>query len=293
MWGGGMERVVYIDSLFLLNGIINYLLLLAAARMGGIPPSRRRLLLAAAVGALYAVAALLPALWFLGWWPAKAASGVLLVLLAFGRTGRWIRLSLLFFGASAGVGGAVYAMGHTIGGASMLPGGIPYIPVSFRVLVLASVGCYLLLGVIFRQGTQGGARAITQVVLTAEGRTVQLNALVDSGHSLEDPISGAPVVVGELRALRPLFTPAVNAILDEKPLPGPDVLLVSLDRVGEAKRFRLIPFRSLGVSGGLLVVYKPDSGKVSGRKIPGILVGFSPVSLSQDTAYQALVGKWD
>jgi stage II sporulation protein GA (sporulation sigma-E factor processing peptidase) len=215
------------------------------------------------------------------------------VFIAFGRTKRWIRLTLLFFGSSAVVGGVLFAMSHTIGGASMLPGGIPYVPISFRVLILAAVGCYLLLGVVFRLGTQGAERALTDVTLTAEGRTVRIRALVDSGHSLEDPISGAPVVVGELNVLRPLFTPTLNAVLEEKKLSCPDTLLVSLDRIGEAKRFRLLPYRSLGISSGLLLVYKPDSGFVNGRAVPGILIGFSPICLSQDTAYQALVGKWD
>jgi stage II sporulation protein GA (sporulation sigma-E factor processing peptidase) len=288
-----MERVVYIDSLFLLNGIINYLLLLATARMGGVPPTRWRLVAAAATGALYAVAVLVPPLRFLGWWPVKAAVGLLLVLLAFGRCARWLRLSLLFFGASVGVGGVALLMSYTVGGASMLPGGIPYVPVSFHVLLLAAVLCYALLGIVFRQGTQGADRAMVTAVLTSEGRRAHMNALVDSGHFLEDPISGAPVIIGELNALRPLFAASVNNVLDEKMLTSPDALLVSLNRIGESKRFRLLPFRSLGVAGGLLLVYKPDSGVVNGRAIPGVLVGFSPVSLSQDTAYQALVGKWD
>ena len=284
---------MYIDSLFLLNGVINYFLLLATARIGGIPPLRWRLAAAAGIGALYAVLTLLPCLGFLGWWPSKAAAGAGLVFLAFGRTKRWLRLSMLFFGASAAVGGAVFAVSHTVGGASVLPGGIPYVPISFRVLILAAAGCYLLLGVIFRQGTQGGERALTDVLLSIEGRQVRLRALVDSGHTLEDPVSGAPVVIGELSVLRPLFTPAVNAMLEEGKLANPDALLLSLNRIGEAKRFRLLPYRSLGVSGGLLLAYKPEHGRVNGRAIPGILVGFAPAGLSRDTAYQALVGKWD
>jgi stage II sporulation protein GA (sporulation sigma-E factor processing peptidase) len=287
-----MERVVYIDSLFLLNGIINYFLLLAAARMGGIPPNRWRLIGAAAAGAAYAVLTLLPPLLFFGWWPVRIGAGALLVLLAFGPTKRWLRLSVLFFGASVAVGGTIFAMSHTVGGASLLPGGIPYVPVSFRVLVLAAAACYLLLGVIFRHGTQGGERALADVTFSAGGRSVRLRALVDSGHSLEDPISGAPVAVGEYCALRPLFTPEINAVLDEKKLANADALLVSLGRIGAAKRFRLLPYRSLGIPGGLLLVYKPDAGQVNGRAIPGLLVGFSPVSLSEDTSYQALVGKW-
>ena len=47
--------VVYIDSLFLLNLIVDYLLLLATAKLAGEGICRPRLALGAAVGALYAL----------------------------------------------------------------------------------------------------------------------------------------------------------------------------------------------------------------------------------------------
>ena len=46
--------VVYIDALFLLNLIVNYLLLLAAAKLAGEPLRRLRLAAGAALGGLYA-----------------------------------------------------------------------------------------------------------------------------------------------------------------------------------------------------------------------------------------------
>ena len=52
--------VVYADSVFLLNGAMDYVLLLVTARLAGIPLKRRRYLLAAALGAVYAVAVFLP-----------------------------------------------------------------------------------------------------------------------------------------------------------------------------------------------------------------------------------------
>ena len=48
--------VIYVDTLFLLNGIIDYLLLLAAARLAGEPLRRLRFGAAAALGGAYAVA---------------------------------------------------------------------------------------------------------------------------------------------------------------------------------------------------------------------------------------------
>ena len=58
--------VVYLDEVFLLNGIIDYLLLLCAARLAGEPLRRPRMALAAALGGLYAAAVFLPEWAFLG-----------------------------------------------------------------------------------------------------------------------------------------------------------------------------------------------------------------------------------
>ena len=54
--------VVYIDSLFLLNLIVDYLLLLGAARLSGAVLCRPRLALGAVLGAAYACAVFLPGL---------------------------------------------------------------------------------------------------------------------------------------------------------------------------------------------------------------------------------------
>ena len=57
--------VVYIDALFLLNLIVNYLLLLAAAKLAGEPLRRLRLAAGAALGGLYAAAIFFPGMGFL------------------------------------------------------------------------------------------------------------------------------------------------------------------------------------------------------------------------------------
>ena len=71
--------VIYVDTLFLLNGIIDYLLLLAAARLAGEPLRRLRFGAAAALGGAYAVAIFLPGMSFLAGPWCKLASCVLML----------------------------------------------------------------------------------------------------------------------------------------------------------------------------------------------------------------------
>ena len=89
--------VVYVDSVFVLNALMDYLLVLCAARLAGIPLRRRRYLLAGLLGGAYAVAVFLPGLGFLSATPVKLAAGILLALAAYGGEAKLLRLTLLLF----------------------------------------------------------------------------------------------------------------------------------------------------------------------------------------------------
>lgn len=80
--------MVYVDSVFVLNALMDYLLVLCAARLAGIPLRRRRYLLAGLLGGAYAVAVFLPGLGFLSATPVKLAAGILLALAGLWRRGK-------------------------------------------------------------------------------------------------------------------------------------------------------------------------------------------------------------
>ena len=87
---------VYVDSVFVLNALMDYLLLLCTGRLAGVTLRRGRYALAAVLGGAYAVAVFLPGCGFLALLPAKAAAGVVLAVAAFGGEARLGRLMLLF-----------------------------------------------------------------------------------------------------------------------------------------------------------------------------------------------------
>ena len=87
--------VVYLDSVFLFNALLDYLLFLSTARLAGIPLRRRRYLLCGVLGGLYAAAVFLPGGGFLTETLVKAGVGLLLALIAFGRETHFLRLTLL------------------------------------------------------------------------------------------------------------------------------------------------------------------------------------------------------
>ena len=94
--GGRFVTTVYIDSVFLLNTLVDAIVLLATAHLAGIPPERRRFFLAAVFGGVYAAAVFLPGCGWLACFPVKAAVGLIMVLTAFGFHPKCLRLLLLF-----------------------------------------------------------------------------------------------------------------------------------------------------------------------------------------------------
>ena len=102
--------VVYLDSVFLFNALLDYLLVLSAARLAGLTLRRGRYILCGLLGGAYAAAVFLPGGAFLTAAPVKAAAGVLLALAAFGGERHFWRLTLLTFAIACALAGSVLAL---------------------------------------------------------------------------------------------------------------------------------------------------------------------------------------
>lgn len=273
--------VVYIDLLFLLNLIANYLLLLAAGRMAGAVLVRWRIALGAAAGALYAALIFLPDLTWLAAWPCKLAVGVLMVLAAYGGERYLLRVTVLFFGASAALAGAVLGM-ELLGSAALtLEHGVLYTVIDIRLLLLTFVACYFLLSLFFRRvGSHRGELA--QLEISLEEKKVNLTALRDTGHTITDPADNRPVVVAYYEALA--------GILPEWADPSQPIQSVERCHAAGSRQARLVPYRAVGVECGMLLALRSRQVTVDGRPLGRLLVALSPTPLDDGGGYQALIG---
>lgn len=282
--------VVYIDTLFLLNFVIDYLILLASARLAAEVIHRLRLAAGAAVGALYAALIFFPGMGFLIHPLCKVGAAVLMALTAFGGSRRLLRLILVFFGLSCAFAGGILAI-ELLGGTGLtLRRGVIYSGMDLKIVLLSAAGCYLLLTLVFqRAAIHGGARRdLILTVLTLEGRSIKLTALVDTGNTLTDPVSGRPVMVAEYAQVKSLF-PSEYA-LNANALRDPVSALEQLSERGFGTRFRLIPYQAVGVECGMLLSVRMDSVKAGARNYGSILVALAPNRLSDGGAYSALIG---
>ena len=262
-------KAVYLDSLLLLNFILDYLLLLLTGQAVGAPLHRWRMALAAALGAGYAAAVFLPSLTFLANPLIRIGAGVLMVLIAYGTCRQLLRLILLFFAFSAALGGGLYALGLM---------GVTIVLKPEYILLFAA-GAYCLLSLASRKIARHGPRELKRVVVQIGERSAGLTALVDNGNTLTDPMTGKGVMVAEGQYLASLL-PA------EADFDHPCQCFPSLKEPG---RFRLLPYRSVGVDQGLLLAVQADRVTVSGRDLGPRLVALSPTPVSDGGGYCALI----
>ncbi len=281
---GGEILTIYVDSLFLLNGILNHLLLLATARLTGAPIRLGRVVGGAILGGLYAVGAVLPGLGWLSVTPVKALMMVMMILVAFGWRLEAIKEALVFFALSCAFGGVVLLVVNVFGTGLMVVGGSAYYPVSGWALLLTAAAVYLVAKVALRGLASQLPAELVTVRLEHQGEVATITALYDTGNALKDPITNRGVVVLDWQAAPFLLPPHA----DQGQIAQPADHFARWQKAGN--HWRLIPSGAVGVGCGLLLARPCETMKIGKETIQNGLVAFSPTAVSSGGGYQALIG---
>ena len=193
-------RVLYADVLFFINFFMDIL----ALSLAGAPvrAERRplRILLAAAVGAAYAVAdTVFPTANAITLLLSLAVS-ILMTYIAYGAPGfrRFLRLFLWFYAVSLLLGGAVTTLFCLF---SNMFGDSTLMPTRADILVTFAGLSGILIAAAERFFTKRTLGESVRLRVKYVGRDFEMNALMDSGNLLTDPISGTPVILVTRRCL--------------------------------------------------------------------------------------------
>lgn len=270
---------VYIDAVFVLNFLVNFLLLSATARLGAAGIRKGRTALGALVGAVYAVLVYLPALSFLTGAIWKLLCAAAMLLITFGARRATVRLAAVFAGMTLVLCGAVYGVELLQGGTVRFHRRALFYPVSFFTLLLTAAAVSLA-GRLLLPRLVHGANSVLPVTLRLRGESVYLSALRDSGNTLCDPVSGESVMTVYWQAARRLFPLPLCA----EDFASPASLVLRLKDYSP----RLIPYRAVGVSAGLLLAVPCEI--TIGKETKIGLIALSPTPLSDGGAYDALTG---
>ena len=250
---------IYLDLVMALNFTVDLLLLLGTNRLAGFASEGKRIVGAAVLGSVYSGACLFHSFRFLGstLWRMVTLAGM--AGIAFGWNRSACRRCGVFVLLSMALGGLAvsFGKGNTL---ALLPG---------------AAGMWLLCRVAFGDGV--GGREYVEVTITEGENTVNLTALRDSGNTLQDPVTGESVLV-----IGPKAAEQLTGLT-------PQQLRTPLESLGSLPGLRLIPYKAVGCSGGMLLAKRFDwvrIGKIQGR----VLVAFAPEGLGEGQMYQALTG---
>ncbi len=279
--------VVYIDTFILTNFVLNLLLLLSCAKLSGEAIRLWRCALAALFGAAYAVLAFFPAFGFFLHPVYKLSVALLMILIAFGNSKRLLRIAAIFLALSCAFCGGILAIEFLKGG--YMKDNIVYSAIDLKGLFISALFCYGVLALFFQRGALHHIRGgdLTEITLTQDGKSISLIALRDSGNTLRDPVNGQKVVLIEAEPLLAILSDAWQ--LDAEMLQNP-IAAMETPRPAETRsRLRLLPYRAVGVSCGMLLALRLDQLTMDGKEYRNQLVALSPTALTDGGNYQALI----
>ncbi len=288
---------IYADVLLGTNFLINLLVLYLTAKIGRVSPPPWRLVLGAACGALYAVLLFFPRLSFGYSALAKFLFSLFLVALTFHIRG--VRLYLKIVGAfylvTFCLGGTVMALfyftGVGQGLGAVVKNGILYFNLPWRVLFLTVLAAYCILHIVWGVLRHRLSKTAMQrkIGIVWNGREVWIDALLDTGNSLCEPFSGAPVIVAEYERLLPILPPQLQKAYQN----GGEPRVADITDESTRGRIRIIPFSSLGKEHGILVGFLPDRAHLLEnekiRDAGAVVVAIYTRRLARDHSYGALL----
>lgn len=247
-----MEK--YLILAVILQILVNFLLIVAVKRMLSEFIHPVRALLGALAGGIYSAACLLPALAFLNGNVWCAASLAAVCLACFGLSREAGKPAVMYCLLRVSVDGLAKAQNQV------------------QTLLCAAVFCGVCLLGFYRE-----KRRFLPVELCCGANRARLQGLVDTGHSLRDPVTGSQVLI--------VGSDVAQALTGL----SPQQLADPVRSMGELPGLRLIPYKTVGKSQGMLLAMQMPNGKIGNRK-GNILVAFAPQVLDETGKFQALIG---
>ena len=243
-----MEQTIYIDILFCLNFIIDYIILLTVRKFLSLNSSQKRLLLGAAVGGVCSFSILLPPLPSGLSMVVSMLTACAVVAAAFCPLSRriFIKTAAAFFLISFCYCGAMIALWIVFSPKNIvIRNNSVYIAVSPIVLVITTLFCYTILRVIMRITGRGVPTKLKcRAVIVYNGITKEADGTVDTGNTLKEPFSDECVIVAREELFKDMFD-------------AQSYMKTAENTGGSIKGVRLVPFNSVGGT-GVIPAVKPD-----------------------------------
>jgi len=298
--------VLYADSLFVVNFVMNGFVLWMVAKLTRSKRKRRWLLLGAGIMAfLYTLLIAMESLRFL-----NVALSSIIILSVGVIVGFYPQGVKSFFKIIT----VAYCISFTVGGLGMalifltdLPYAVYHIAsdwseftrsISWQLVFIGMAICYILLKLGIRVSNRYVLKRqmLCNIQIFMGENDCSFEALVDTGHCLKEPLSQSPVIIAEFEHIKEFLPDGLKVLFYEKQENDLEGLLANKDEEGAFyNRIRMIPFSSLGRANGMLIGFRPDRVCVEGLSANDkfidvdVIVGIYNAKLCRDGRYQGLV----
>jgi stage II sporulation protein GA (sporulation sigma-E factor processing peptidase) len=165
----------------------------------------------------------------------------------------------------------------------------------FKILLITTTSAYIIIkfSLGWIKNIINRNKVFYPIEIYFNGVKVSLNALVDTGNSLFDPVTAEPVIVAEFISLKDILPDELKLIYYEKRENDISKLVLEIQDSPLHNRIRMIPFSSIGVQSGMLIGFKPDKVEIENSNeksvIKNVIIAIYNYSLSKDGTYQALI----
>ena len=264
---------IYLDTLFFVNFITDYIILLCTAKLNGTEIRRKHIALAASIGGIYACLCSCLSIAWMTHPIVQLFTAIVLCRISF-QTNSLCRCVISFSAISASFGGILSCFTITKDGAN-------YLPINTKVLFLTFTITYFILTAYFKKTVKHRTQSFVSAEINMRNHSIFLNLLDDSGNELVDPITNKPVIIVERKYLL--------EIIPELSLEQEDVYtqFCLLNKIDTLKgKIRLIPYHTISEKSTMLG-FIPNYTIINGKQ-KDVIIASANVKLSQYDFYQGI-----
>ena len=202
--------IVYADVLIFLNLIVNYFLLCACFKILKQTPKTIRVILSAAVGGISSLYIFLPKLNILLEIILKITTCTLMVLICFSfkNAKAFLKNVGILFAVTCAYGGVMFAFWLMFNPYGMvINNSVVYFNISPLALIIFSVAAYIIFSIfslIFGKISKFANKC--SVTVFANNKNIRLEAIIDTGNSIEDIFSSSQIIIADQAQVNKLFS---------------------------------------------------------------------------------------
>jgi len=289
---------IYIDIIIVENLIMNYIILYATALISKSKISYVRIFFGSLIGAIYAITEYISKINIYSNMLMKFILSIIIIFLAFypQNVKKMFKQLILFYLTTFTFGGVATYLIYVLKPQNIvIKNGVYVGTYVLKVIFIGAILGTIILIIAFKFSKNKITKKdmICKVKIMLNGKEITVDAIVDTGNMLKEPLTGNPVVVVEKMSLYDLMPKEILNNIDS--ILGGDFEKIPENIKDEyISRLKIIPFSSLGKQNGMLIGIKPERLEVINEQSEevknNVIIGIYNKSLTKRGEYSALIG---